>query len=240
MKPAVLTLALALLVAACTRADTTALYFSEQEPQGEAFATRMLVTDRYLRIDYGVDTDDFILFDRKRRTIFSVNHDDETIMVVKPTPIRLDRPARFRHRTEKTKDTPPPVGGKPVTHYRFLINDELCIDVFSAKDLMPQAVAALREYHLSIAGEHAAAMTNAPPEVKSDCDLANFVFAPTRYLEHGFPIRQQDFGGNVRQLVDFKRNLEIDPKLFDLPAGYRQYSPAEMRGEPGEAPRTAS
>lgn len=240
MKRAALTLAVALLAAACTRAETTALYFSEQAPEGETFATRMLVTDRYLRIDYGVDTDDFILFDRKLPTIFSINHNDKTIMVIRPAPIRLERPARFEHRTEKTADTPPAVGGKPVTHYRLSTNDELCIDIFAAKDLLPTAVAALREYHLSIAGEHAAAMTNAPPEAKSDCDLANFVFAPTRYLEYGFPIRQQDLEGNVRQLVDFKQNLKIDDKLFKLPDSYRQYSPAELRGEPGEAPGTRS
>lgn len=240
MKRGVLTLAVALLTTACTRAETTALYFSEQAPEGETFATRMLVTDRYLRIDYGVDSDDFILFDRKLPTIFSVNHNDKTIMVIKPAPIRLEKPARFEHRTEKTNDTPPAVGGKPVTHYRLSTNGELCFDVFAAKDLLPTAVAALREYHLSIAGEHAAAMTDAPPEAKTDCDLANFVFAPTRYLEHGFPIRQQDLGGNVRQLVDFKQNLKIDDKLFNLPAGYRQYSPAELRGEPAAAAPTAS
>lgn len=241
MKNAITVVALAALsVAACTRAETTALYFSEQEPQGETFATRMLVTDRYLRIDYGVDTDDFILFDRKLPTIFSVNHNDKTIMVIKPSPVRLAKPARFEHRTEKTNEAPPAVGGKPVAHYRLSTNDELCIDVFAAKGLLPTAVAALREYHLSIAGEHAAAMTNAPPEVTSDCDLANFVFAPTRYLEHGFPVRQQDMGGNVRQLVDFKQGLKIDAELFNLPPGYRQYSPAELRGEPPEVLGTTS
>lgn len=240
MRLAVCALAM-LSAAACTRAETTALYFSEQEPQGETFATRMLVTDRYLRIDYGIDTDDFILFDRNLRTIFSVNHNDKTIMVIKPTLVRLEKPARFEHRTEKTNDTPPAVGGKAVTHYRLSTNDELCIDVFSAKDLLPTAVAALREYHLSIAGEHAAAMTNAPPEAKSDCDLANFIFTPTRYLEYGFPVRQQDMNGNVRQLVDFKQNLKIDTKLFDLPTGFRQYSPAELRGdEPAVGARTIS
>lgn len=226
---------------ACSREGATALHFSEQEPEGEKFATRMLVTDRYLRIDYGVDSDDFILFDRKLPTIFSVNHNDKTIMVIKPLPIRLAKPSPFEHRTEKTKDTPPAVGGKSVVHYRLSTNDELCIDVFAAEGLLPTAVQALREYHLSIAGEHAAALTSAPPEGRSDCDLANFVFAPTRHLELGFPIRQEDTGGNVRQLVDFKQDLKIEEKLFSLPSGYKQYSPAELRGDESPAtPRTTS
>lgn len=221
-------------LAACrSGSGATALYFSEQEAGSEPVPTRMLVTEQHLRIDYGQDDEDFILFDRKAPAIYSVNRTDKTILVITPLPVALAEPARFRHEVAKDAETYPPVAGKTVSHYRLLTNAKQCYDVFAADGLLPQAVAALREYHSTIAGEHAAAMQHTPKEERNDCDLANFIFAPARHLEFGFPIRQEDMTGNVRQLVDFRLDQQFDPKLFHLPEGFRHYRASEMRGDIG-------
>lgn len=222
-----------LLLAACRGGDATALYFTEQEPGAGAATTRMLLTDRYLRIDYGADEDDFILFDRREPAIYSVNHSDKTILVISPLAVNLDPPTPFTHEVAKDDEAYPEVAGKKVTHYRLLTNAKQCYDVFAADGLLPQAVQALREYHATIAGEHAAAMRNTPKDVRSACDLANFIFLPARHLEFGFPIRQVDMAGNVRQLVDYKQGIGIDAKLFELPQGFRRFRTGEMRGELG-------
>ena len=214
----------------------TALYFSEQEPGGEPFPTRMIITAKYLRIDYGVDDDDFILFDRKNPTIYSVNRNDKTVMVITPEKIAVPPPQPLAHRVEKdSKNGAPPVGGKAVNRYRLFTNDKPCYDLFTAAGLLPQAVAALREYHQAMAGEHAAALVNTPQELQSACDLANFIFAPTRHLEYGFPVRQQDMTGNVRQLRDYKQDYIAAEELFRLPADFRRYQPRALPGDNEDA-----
>lgn len=231
MKRLLFTMLMAALLGACRGGNVTALYFSEQEPGSEPATTRMLVTDAYLRIDYGADDNDFILFDRKATTIYSVNRADRTVLVIKPLPITLAPPKPFVHQVKTDPENYPAVGDRKVTHYRLLTNEKECYDLFAADGLLPQAVQALREYQTVIAGEHAAAMRNAPEEARIACDLANFIFLPARHLEHGFPIRQKDMNGNVRQLGDYKQGVAIDAALFAIPEGYKRYSTQEMRGE---------
>lgn len=225
---------MSILIAACDRgADTAvALYFSETERGGEPFATRMLVTGKFLRIDYGVDADDFILFDRKQPTIYSVNRNDKTVLVIEPLPIKLPAPSPFVHEVEKDSAQAPAVGGKPVAHFRLKTNQTQCYDVFAAKDLLPDAVAALREYHETIAGQHARAMEVTPKNMQRACDLANYIFAPARHLAQGFPVRQQDVEGNTRQLVDYKEKFPAVPALFQLPPEFKRYRAGESRAAP--------
>ncbi len=219
-------------IAACTigKETATALYFSESERGAEAFTTRMLITPQYLRIDYGIDADDFILLDRKKPAIYSVNRDDRTILVIDPLPIKLAPPQPFVHDVEKDKAEIPAVGGHQIEHYRLKTNGAQCYDVFAAKGLLPDAVAALREYQLTIAGEHASAMETTPKELQGGCDLANYIFVPARHLDFGFPVRQQDMEGNVRQLVNYQSGFAVDKKLFELPADFRRYHARDQRG----------
>lgn len=210
--------------------EATALYFTEVEQGTDSFQTRMLVTERYLRIDSGIDSEDFILFDRESPAIYSVNRADRTVLVIEPLKITLVPPKVFEHTVKKDPDGYPEVGGKPVLRYRLATNDSLCYDVFAADGLLPDATRALREYALTLAGEQADAMRLMPKELQSDCDLANNVFLPARHLEFGFPVRQQDMNGRMRQLTNYERGHQADPQLFVLPEEYRRYRPRDMRG----------
>ena len=226
------TVLLALLaLAACSEPKGTIAYFNETESDAAPFKTRMLVTPEFLRIDYGVDNDDFILFDRKQPTIYSVNNADKTVVVIERQPVSLAQPKRFEHRTERDNAAFPDIDGHKTVRYRLVTNGKQCYEVFSADGLLPDVTHALREYHETIAGEHARALTNMPKDLQDDCDMANFVFAPARHLEHGFPVRSRDAIGNSRQLTDYKEAAKIDPALFKLPPGYRRYRPGEMPGQ---------
>ena len=107
------------------------------------------------------------------------------------------------------------VDGKTVTHYRLITNGEHCFDVYAAAGLLPQSVAALREYHEVLAGEQAAMQATVPAGMQSACELADYVFLPARYLAHGFPVRQVSRAGVTRQLMDFKTAVPVEPKLFE-------------------------
>ncbi|MHB8454129.1 MAG: hypothetical protein ACYDDO_05400 [Acidiferrobacterales bacterium] len=208
----------------------TIMMFTEQEQGGAPYRTRMIVTPRYLRIDNGHSRGGFVLLDRSRHTVYSVSRMDKTILVIKPRRITLARPADFRQRVVKDKQEFHSVDGRKVVHYTLFTNNERCFDVYAAAGLLPDAVAALRDYHQVLAGEQAVTESKTPASFRSDCDLANYVFLPAHYLDFGFPVRQTDSAGTTRQLVDYKIGSPLTPGLFDLPADYRRYSIESMVG----------
>lgn len=222
---------LALAVTACTDppASSAFLTFSESEPGGEPYPVRMLVTDKFLRIEDGDGKSGYVLFDRAARTIYSINHDERTTLVLRTEKVKLAAPKKFEHRVDRDPASFPDVDGKTVTHYRLITNGEHCFDVYAAAGLLPQSVAVLREYHETLAGEQAIMQASVPAGMQSACELADYVFVPGRYLEHGFPVRQVNRAGVTRQLVDFKTAVPVEPKLFELPKDYKQIAPADLR-----------
>lgn len=216
---------LTLLVTACTSVPrATLLEFNVQESGGEPHALRMLVTDQYLRIDDGQVSDGYILLDRPARTIYSVSHPDKTALVITPRKIELVPPAVFEHVVERDSELYPPVAGMPVRRYTLSTNKQVCFEVFAADGLLPDAVTALREYQEILAGEQAFTATRRPKELQNDCALADDVFVPARYLSFGFPVKQANYAGKARDLIDFRLDLAAERGLFEVPAGYRRYT----------------
>lgn len=232
MKRALFLLLAALVLAACTDKPSATIFlsFTESSADGE-YPVRMLVSEKYLRIEDGDTRDGFIVFDRAVRTIYSVSHAGKSTLVLHARPVTLTAPKQFEHKVERDKETLPSVDGKSVTHYRLLTNRERCFDVYAAEGLLPEVVAALREYHETLAGEQAAMQTNLPADLQSACDLADLVFVPARYLAQGFPVRQVNRAGVTRQLVSYKRDVPVEKGIFDLPKEYKQITPAELRKE---------
>jgi len=230
MKRTLFILLTALTIAACTDkpSPTIFLSFTESSPDGE-YPVRMLVSEKFLRIEDGDTQDGFIVFDRAARTIYSVSHTGKSTLVLHTRPVTLSAPKQFEHKVERENETLPPVDGKTVTHYRLLTNRERCFDVYAAEGLLPEAVTALREYHETLAGEQAVMQANTPAGMQSACDLADQVLLPTRYLAQGFPVRQVNRAGVTRQLVSYKRDVPVEKGIFDLPKDYKQITPGELR-----------
>ena len=230
MQRALFILLAALTLAACTEKPSATIFlsFTESSPDGE-YPVRMLVSEKFLRIEDGDTQDGFIVFDRAARTIYSVSHGGKSTLVLHARPVTLSAPKQFEHKSERENETLPAVDGKTVTHYRLLTNRERCFDVYAAEGLLPEAVTALREYHETLAGEQAVMQANLPAGMQTSCDLADQVFLPARYLAHGFPVRQVNRAGVTRQLNSYKRDVPVEKGIFDVPKDYKQMTPAELR-----------
>lgn len=232
--PFLLLLGLAALGACTDRpapgAAATVLYFVDREKDAEPYQTRMIVTERFLRIDDGTDTGDYLLYDRRSRTISSVVPADSRILIIPPKAVALAPPAEFRHEIVREASRLPDIGGHPVAHYRLLTNGKLCYDLYAAEGLLPEATRALAEYREALAGEQATMVPRMPKELRSDCDLANHVFLPARHLAHGLPVRYTDMTGRTSELVNFQTDFAADPALFRLPDSYRRITIEELRG----------
>lgn len=217
----------ALPVLAASR-TATILFFVESEQGMNPHATRMLVTPGFVRIDDGNDAADFLLFDRASDTIYTTNSIDQRILVIRRQPVTLHAPERFTHRSEQDGQSYPPISGHKVVHYRLFTNERLCFEIYASKGLLPVAQQALREFHTVLAGEQASLAQRRPQSMQSACELANNVFLPSRYLDYGFPIWQQDMRGARRRLVDYKTGVKVKPSLFELPQGYRRFTMDEL------------
>jgi len=206
------------------------LVFQEQEQGLDAYTTRMVLNDHYLRIDDGVDNNEFVLFDRNKRVIYSVSAVRRTILTIQPTAVEPKLPFAVRLVEERQKDGDlPAVGGKAAVGYRFSANEQPCYEVVAVPGLMAAAVAALREYRGVLAQEHAAHVHKIPAEVQNACDLAMNVTAPARHLDFGFPVYLRSITGRVRKLVDYKEEYVAAPDLFELPEGYSRFSVEDMQ-----------
>lgn len=213
----------------------TLLRFTESDSAGAATPVRMIVSRKFLRIDGGEQSTEFLLYDRAARTIYNVSDADRLVLVIGPRAMPAGAPPKLAHRTKRGTEALPPVGGRPVVRYRLLTNGRLCYDLYAADGLLPEAVAALREYREALAGEQAAAIGFAPSDVKTPCDLANHVYAPVRHLAHGFPVRLTEIDGRdakrrrTTELVDYRTDFIAEARLFELPAAYRRMKLGELQ-----------
>jgi len=77
-----------LLFVGCTQPDgeepvtVTLLNFQEQEAGVEPYPLRVLVNKHFLRFDDGYDASDFMLMERDTQTIYSVSHEDQSILII--------------------------------------------------------------------------------------------------------------------------------------------------------------
>lgn len=221
--------AVALIFSAPIRAadvDSVMLLYQAQEPGAGSYPSRILVTDRYIRMDDGVDEGDYLIFDRKTRLISSVTHDDQTVFEIPPREVTQPEPMPLKLRTEEVamKGDAPKVDGKLPRHRELYVNDKLCYSVVAVPGLMEDAVQALRDFRQVLAGEHAHTLPRIPADMQEPCDLALNTFHPQWQLEFGLPLQEWDGEGNRQILMDYKQGLKVDEKLFTLPQGFSHYN----------------
>jgi hypothetical protein len=207
----------------------TEVYFNEIESGASGQTTRMIVTKKFLRIDDGKPGNDFLLFDRVNRVIYSTNSLDQRTLVINAQPLDKKSPLKLENKIEKIPTDAPAIEGKKVAHLQLSTNDQICYDLFAVKDFLPDVVVVLKEYRQLLAGEQAVLINALPKEMLQPCDLANNIFYASRHLEHGFPVRLQETDGRFRELVKYKQDIKIDSGLMKLPEGYTKFTAEEMR-----------
>jgi len=203
--------------------EALVLDYHEWEHDRPAYDNRVTISPGFLRQDMGSGSKDFLLFDRKAATVYSVDGDAHTILVMggeqavgeSPLPLELSE-----HNV--TPADAPKVAGRSVMVTDYMANGELCYRGSSVPGLSPEAVAAWREFNTVMAAQRAATLANTPVELLDPCLLATAIFAPVRHLQHGLPIREDNPTGISRELLDFRPAVEVDAALFQLPDGYRR------------------
>jgi len=221
----------AILLSACAKApDNQLLVFLDSEQGIKPYQTRVIVTPTEVRFDDGAGSKSYTLFDRTSRIARTVDMDERTILEMHPKSVKVKPPFALTYDTKDLGDMKdaPKIMGKAPKHYQDFTNNKLCFDVIAVDGLMPQVVQALSEFHQMLASDSAVTFNNIPADLQDPCSIAMNTFAPTRYLQHGFPIHWWRTGYS-RMLVDYKEHYQPDPKLFEIPSGYFTYSVQQVR-----------
>ncbi|MFW2371643.1 MAG: hypothetical protein ACN4GM_00860 [Gammaproteobacteria bacterium] len=206
--------------------NAQAFWYEELEQDLPPSLQRYLVTDHFLRIDSGQAGDDYILFDAARKIIYSINHDDQTILTIASKPWQLPEFEFQRHQVTDKLQQGPKLFGQTVTNYRLFADRDMCTEIQLVPEIHPRSRAMFRDYQQVLSGQQVQSLFNTPEDMRSPCFLIDQVFNTGEYYDQGLPVQEWHSRGYVRLLKDVKP-LKVDETLFSLPENYQEYSPLQ-------------
>lgn len=201
------------------------LLYAEKEAGSPESGLRLFVNTEFMRIDDLSAPNDFILFDRKKRTIYNVIAAEKSASVIAPRPVTAAPPIPIVYTEEKHESAAVTRGAENTKgyYYKFFANGVACYNVVVAENYLPDVVNAFKEFRTVLAGEHATSLGNLPPDRQDACDLALNIFYPAHHLNFGFPVREWDDKGYSKFLRDAQHGVVIDPSMLTIPADYARY-----------------
>lgn len=206
------------------------LWIENEAGNPQAFNSRMFVNKHFMYISDERSPSDYILFDRHEQTIYNVTSSDKSIFVIRSKPVTIEAPMEIDYQEEsQPSGAIPKIQGRQASHYRYIANGAHCYDAVSLpEDFLSEVVAAMKEFRLVLAGEHATTLNSMPKDMLDACDLALNIFEPTRHLAHGLPIREWDRKGYQRFLKDYQTDVVAREGMLALPEGFVQYSVGDI------------
>jgi len=225
-------------LAACDQSANKAsqnllLMFGDQEEGVDPYQTRILVTPDFMRFDDGEGATDYLVFDRKQQTIYSIVQETKSITVISSAAVEVKPPfdLKLSHKKiDDMQDAPSMEGVKP-QHHVFLSGEEVCFEVLSVAGFLPAYVAAMQEFNTVLANDSALTLSSLPADMHNGCNLAKGIFEPNRQFALGFPLQRWSPDGSSSVLIDFKKDYQADKTLFEIPASYSRLNIQEIRSK---------
>lgn len=220
-------LLLVFLLSGAVQADklkSLSLIYDELEQGAGQLQMRYLLNEQFLRIDNGSSDSDFILFDVKQRKIFSVNHDDQTILKINQKPWSMKNLQLEYSESEQLLEDAPKINNNPVYQYTLQAGDDICTRVYFIKDTYPSYMKVFQQYQDVLSGQQVAMLKTTPEELQTPCFLLDQVYHSGDYYLKGLPI-QISFSRGYEKFLKSYKELEVEADLFVLPAEYKEYLP---------------
>lgn len=217
-----LTAALLAWPAVGAESRATLLIYQVESPDEPTYINRLLATADFLRLDRGTQDSGYILFDRGEGIIYSVNHEEASILVIDPPPLSEALQAlapEIRLVSEPISEAPA-IGGVKPDQWSLSADGTLCRNAFVLPELMPAAVAAYAEYLRVLARQQALVLPSLPTEYQDACDSATHVFAADSLLGKGLPLNIWNERGFRESLIDFRDDFQVPESDFTLPESY--------------------
>ncbi len=194
------------------------LIYEVQEGERAPVVTRIWVSPEMMREDDGEEGSGYVLFDRRDKTVYSINPEEHTLLTIPLAEIGDpgSAPADLNLKQRKAVQAPR-ISGRQPEHWQLRLGEQVCQEGWVVPGLMPESIAAMSEYREALARQHRLTLDQIPEAYRDLCDDTVQVFAPAALLQKGLPLNTWDAKGVVWKLREFQR-VEADlKKLFERP-----------------------
>ncbi len=192
-------------------ADMISVRYVDQDPGAAPYLTRILVTPDFMRMDSGEDAGDFVLLDRKQRTVVNVTHDNRLAMVFVSAALPA-KPKNWNLRLDSVKAAP------GTRRFRLTLDGVVCSEGIAALKAAPDVARAMAEFKAVLAATQYRVWQETPADMQRSCDLANQVWESGTTLTLGLPLEEREFTGRTRRYESDTRE-PLRPDLFRVPDG---------------------
>ena len=208
-----------------TMANTkaTVFWFDELEAGIDPVQVRYLVTTKYLRIDNGGLQDNFILFDAINKIIYSVNHADKTILVIKNSNWLKPKYDFSIDVKQAALEGAPIISGKQVQGYKVIVDGEVCTNIQFIPGMYQNEMNILKKYQMTLSSQQIRNLGNTPEHIKTPCFMLDVAYNEGSYYDLGMPVQEWHNRGYAKYLKEYK-SQNIPESFFQLPKDYKKYS----------------
>jgi hypothetical protein len=206
-----------------TVTDVSIISYVEQEAGIDPYPVRILASTEYVRLDDGYGESDYVLFDRRSRTLFSVSHEGHSVLEIRNHPFSGSLPPDITlTEVPVAENEAPTIAGKHPLHIEYLTNGTPCYQAISVSGLLEDAVAGMSEFEMALGERQLDNMQSVPETMQTPCFLSRYAYAPGRHYTHGLPVQLWDESGFYRSLTDFQAGETVKPALFEVPGDYER------------------
>ena len=149
------------------------LSYIEREPGIDEYEITMLVSERYIRIDQPGEANGFIVYDDKDKVIYSVSHQDESVLVIKEHVFSEGKsPVKYQTEYLELADAPT-VSGNVIFNYRVYTgegdSEETCTEIQLVENLLPEVNKLLQNYQKVVSGQQVKMTDNKLSDMQTAC-----------------------------------------------------------------------
>ncbi|BBP01782.1 hypothetical protein [Sulfuriferula nivalis] len=195
-------------------ATMTELDYQDSDAGTPAYRTRILVTPDFLRMDTGIDADNFALLYRATGKLYNVSRDDHQVYLydTQAPKITLPKPWKItQHVTQINTST---------HRFDWAVNGNHCGEITATSKLQADTAVALQQYWRALALSQWKTWQRTPDDVRNQCDLARYVVAIPFVFQYGLPLSDEASDGRSRHYQS-DSVVPLRAELFVLPADYK-------------------
>jgi hypothetical protein len=219
-------------------AEMSEIRFQDQDPDQSVYTSRILVLEERLRMDYGNDGEDFILFDRRAGMVWLVSHADRRITGIPARPMKQVVKMALWPKGWKLDHDLLDSGTNALNQVR--LNGQLCVEFKNAPILKDEA-RLLRDFRRALAGNQADAWNGTPESMRQPCSLVVDVHLAGLEYQQGLPLAIRYWDGRSR-IYQSHATHKAQAALFELPENFQRFVigkvPEDKTGrQPGNSTR---
>ncbi len=222
-------LILFVLAAPVAADEAVQLIYRVQQTGEPAYISRFLITEKSVRLDEGGGNplDAYTLFDRASGVFYNVDPEEQTVLELHPSATQPQLPADLHlSQSQVVDEDAPKVAGRKPLRLKLFANGQLCRELLVVDLPLPDALLGLQELRKGLARLQLRSL-KIPGMEMNDCERAEWIYAPQRALEQGFPISDV-MGGKTQLLLDYKTDATLPSGAFDVPAAYQRINPPAL------------